>query len=330
MLIAIRLLALLGVVAALAAGEQPPRPALLGGRTVLHAHNAYPEKGEWADRIERALATGVSPIVIEQDIAMARRGGAAVPVLSHDPELTGREPSLEDHFFARVRPIMEDALARGDRDRWPLVVLHLDFKTHEPEHHQAVWQLLEKYQRWLTSAPRHASEVMPVARGPLLALTESGPGQEAAFSARERLLIFGSAPPADASRIDDPHQRARALASATPEALITAPATNYRRWVNFSWLVVEEGGQARAGAWTPAEAARLTALATRAHAMGYLLRFYNLNGHPPGTHDEWTAGYNFGSADAVRIRWRAAMAAGVDLLATDQYEELAAVLHEPR
>ena len=43
-------------------------PALFNGRAMMHAHNAYPEKGKWGDRIERALATGATPIVIEQDV----------------------------------------------------------------------------------------------------------------------------------------------------------------------------------------------------------------------------------------------------------------------
>ena len=34
--------------------------------------------------------------------------------------------------------------------------------------------------------------------------------------------------------------------------------------------------------------------------------------------------------DAVRARWQAAIAAGVDLIATDQYEELATLLSRPR
>lgn len=42
--------------------------------------------------------------------------------------------TLEDHFFARIKPRMEQALAEGRRDAWPLVVLPLDFKTNEAAH----------------------------------------------------------------------------------------------------------------------------------------------------------------------------------------------------
>jgi hypothetical protein len=299
------------------------------GRSLLHAHNCYPEKGKWTNRIERALKTGVSPLVIEQDLALAIQDGKPVPVVSHDDKLTGAEPTLEDHFFKRVQPMLDSALA-DKTAQWPLLVLHLDFKTNETVHHRAVWDLLKRYERWLTTAPRTAGAMAAVTHGPLLVLTENGPGQETDFTDPQngdRLLLFGSAPAPEASRIEDAERRMRALAVAPPPALIPEPATNYRRWVNFSWQVVERGGQARAGGWTTADRARLGAIVNRAHALGYLIRFYTLNGHSARAHPEWTASYNFGSAAAVRQRWQAAIAAGVDLVATDQYEEFAALLN---
>jgi glycerophosphoryl diester phosphodiesterase len=324
-----RLCALLLITATFASAGQPQPPLLPLGRSLLHAHNCYPEKGKWADRLDRALGTGVSPIVIEQDVALATRDGKPVAVVSHDDTLTGTEPTLEDHFFARVQPMLDRALASPAPQQWPLVVLHLDFKTNETAHHRAVWDLLKRHERWLTTAPRVSDTVAPVTRGPLLVLTENGADQEKDFTdARngDRLLLFGSAPAPAASRIEDSDQRMRALAAASPEALITGPATNYRRWVNFSWQVVENGGQPRAADWSSADTARLKAIVDRAHRLGYHVRFYTLNGHAPNEHPEWTASYNFGSFDAVRQRWRAAIAAGVDLVATDQYEEFAALL----
>ena len=67
---------------------------------------------------------------------------------------------------------------------------------------------------------------------------------------------------------------------------------------------------------------------SRAHALGLWIRFYTLNGHAPDAGLGWTASYNFGSLEAVRPRWDAAIAAGVDFVATDQYEEFAARLVE--
>ena len=60
-----------------------------------------------------------------------------------------------------------------------------------------------------------------------------------------------------------------------------------------------------------------------AHRRHLWIRFYTLNGHAPeaSAANGWTRSYNFGSLDAVRQRWRAAIATGVDFVATDQYEE---------
>ena len=104
---------------------------------------------------------------------------------------------------------------------------------------------------------------------------------------------------------------------------MTERPTNYRRWWNNSWYEVEEGGQPRAGDWTAADAKRLRALVNHAHRQGFWIRFYTLDGFPEGDDHGWSKGYNFGSIEAARVRWRAAIAAGVDFIATDQYEDLA-------
>lgn len=332
----IRLLVMAAAVASLSATHEQPASArdILGSGSLLDAHNCYPEDGAWRDRLDRALGTGLSRLVIEQDLAWAP-GTAGQPgrsVVSHDDELNGTEPTLEEHFFTRLRPMMERALAQPQPDQWPLVILHLDFKTNEPEHHRAVWNLLEQHRAWLTTAERVADDarVMPFRQGPLLVLTENGPGQEAAFSDRVpaggSLLAFGTTPSPDLPRSEDPAVRARILATATPAALVPWPATNYRRWTNFSWHVVERGGQARAGAWTPQDEARLRSIVNRAHAQGLWIRFYTLNGDSTAASRGWSDGYNFGSAAAVRERWQAAIQAGVDFVATDQYEDFARTL----
>jgi hypothetical protein len=330
MILALRLLSIAIVLAATISAQESPPPLLPFGRSLLHAHNCYPEKGKWSDRIDRALATGLQPLVIEQDLALTSRNGTPVTVVTHDTDLIGTEPTLEEHFFKRVQPMLERALASKTTQQWPLLVLHLDFKTNEPEHHRVVIDLLKRYERFLTTAPRgDLATMQPLAMGPLLVLTENGPGQESDFTAAsngDRLLLFGSAPAPAASRIEDADERLRALADATPEELIGEPATNYRRWVNLSWQVVETGGQPRAGDWTTADSQRLEAIVDRGHSLGYLVRFYVLNGHSAAARPELTASYNFGSPEAVRKRWQAAIDAGVDLIATDHYEDLATLL----
>ena len=307
----------------------PPAPAPLdaGGRVWLHAHNCYPDEGRGADRLARALAAADGPVSIEQDVALDPQRRASV--VSHDTALDGTEPTLDEHFFRAVMPVLDRALADGPSADWPLMVLHLDFKSNEPEHHAAVWALLGTYERWLTTAPRVASAALqPFTLGPLLVLTEQGEGQEGLFHDQvpvgERLRLFGTVPALPGANQDTPSARAAAALAATPEMLIPSGATNYRRWTNFPWAVIELGGQATAGDWTPADRARLDALVGRAHRLGLWVRFYTLNGHAPNALG-WSDGYNFGSLDAVQPRWRAALEAGVNFIATDQYEDFAAI-----
>lgn len=322
------------VAAAAFAGQSAPAPvpgALEpGARVRLHAHNCYPQKGLWTDRLDRALGTGARPIVVEQDVVW--HDGESV--VAHDAASAGMAPTLERHFFARVGPMLDLALAEPRPGEWPLIVLHLEFKTNEPEHHAAVWAILGKYERWLTTAERVAnlSRAMPLVPGPLLVLTERGAGQEAAFHdavpVGGRLRIFGTvAPlPPPAGREKDPSY----ASTAPPEALIPSGATNYRRWTNHSWGAIEAGGPPDAGEWTAEDRARLDQVVARAHDNGLWVRFYTLNGHAPEANRGWSDSYNFRSLEAARVRWRAAIDARVDFVATDQYEDFARELTHSR
>ncbi|HYI31622.1 MAG TPA: hypothetical protein VD863_27620, partial [Bradyrhizobium sp.] len=302
--------------------QTPVRPPLLHGQSLVHAHNAYPEGGQWSDRIDRALAIGQVPAVIEQDVAFAPRNAPEDrSVVAHDAKLAATAPSLRRYFFDRVRPMLERAVTEGRPEQWPVVVLHLDFKSNEREHHRAVWDLLKQHQAWLTTAAVSSdpARVAEVKRGPLLVLTENGDGQERDFTewaaAEGSLLLFGSIPAPVLPASDDPAERARILRVATPRELVPTAATNYRRWVNFSWGAVEEGGPSRAGDWTREDQDRLDAVVSYAHRQGLLVRFYTLNGHTAAMNRGWTASYNFGDLEAARRRWRGAMASGVDLIA---------------
>lgn len=332
--VVLRTLALCLVALAVTGAQTVVRPQILGGRTLLDAHNAYPDEGQYPDRIDRAIATGARPLVIEQDVALAKINGDDVSVVSHDDILSGTEPTLERHFFDRVRPIVEGALKAGNKASWPVLVLHLDFKTNEREHHKAVWDLLVKHRAWLTTAAfsSDASRISPFVPGPVIVLTENGKDQEKDFSEWAQStgvnLLFGTIPPPAVPQTKDEVERARILINATPQALIPAAASSYRRWANFPWAVIEEGGPTKAGAWTADDEARLKTVVGYAHSQGLMIRFYTLNGHTPAASRGWTASYNFGSIEAVRQRWQAAIKAGVDLIATDQYEDLASLLRK--
>lgn len=280
-----------------------------GRRVLLDAHNAYPYQGRWGDRVDRALATGM-PVAIEQDLVWrpAAPGAPAHSIVSHGEPFTGAEPTLRD-FFEHIRPIATRALASASRDQWPLVTLNLDFKDSDPLHFKEIWTLLGEYEPWLTTAARTPTveRVEPLRLGPVLVLTGSDAAQQATFHDAVpegmRLRLFGAV---------------------LPEKLV---ATNYRRWSNNPWSVVEPEGQNRAGEWTADDKHRLEGRVRSAHDAGLWIRFYTLNGHSPEEGDRmgWTPGYNFTSLDAARLRWRAAIAAGVDFVATDQYEEFAKI-----
>jgi hypothetical protein len=309
--------------------QRAPLEFLNHGQPVLDAHNCYPYDGRWGDRIDRALSSGF-PVSIEQDLTwyVDPATGQGRVVVTHRKEADGSEPTLRDYFFERVRPFIERALRDNDRSRWPLIILHFDFKTEETPLLHAVWDLLGQYEAWITSAPqtKNPSELAALDRKPILVVTEDSDAQEEVFFKQvppgATLRLFGSAHTAKIPGTSN-EERAHYRATLAPEKLLMDRPTNYRRWWNNSWGEVEEGGQTRAGDWTAADAKRLRSLVDRAHSLGYWIRFYTLDGFPEGDDHGWDKGYNFGSIEAARIRWRAAISAGVDFIATDQYEDLA-------
>ena len=318
------------------AGQSGALEFLNSNNPVVDAHNCYPYNGQWTDRLSRALASGY-PKGIEQDLAWSvdAATGKGRVVLSHSAKTTGMEPSLRDHFFEAVRPIVEKALREGNRKQWPLIVLHFDVKDNQPALLHAVWDLLGEYEGWITTAPKSAdkSRLEEFSAKPILVLTEDSDAQEQVFydevPVGGRLRLFGSA---HTNRIpgETRAERAHAAATMAPDKLLSENPTNYRRWWNNSWFEVEEGGQTQAGEWTSEDERRLRALVDHAHKLGFWIRFYTLDGFAPKDDLGWDEGYNFGSRDAVVQRWKAALEAGVNLIATDQYEDLAGLASQHR
>ncbi len=288
-----------------------------GTRTLMDAHNCYPYFEWWYDRIDRALSAG-TPLAIEQDLAWYTdpKTGRSWSIVTHGEPLSPDSPIMEHYFFDRVRPIVEQALKEGNHGNWPLITLNLDFKDNKPEHFAAVLALLRKYQPWLTTAAKSASiyDAQPLDIKPILVLTGEPDEQQAVFYDQlqlgERVVLFGAI-----------HTGAKSP-DAAPDVLGEEKANNYRRWWNNPWTVIETQGQQHAGEWTREKMERLRALVARAHADGLWIRFYTLDGATEKdlSANGWFHDYNFGSLQAVRIRWRAAIAAHVDYLASDQYE----------
>jgi hypothetical protein len=305
------------------AAPSPQDQSRPGSRSIMDAHNCYPYYEWWYDRIDRALSAG-TPLAIEQDLDWYTdpKTGESQSLVAHGAPLSGHEPTMEHYFFDRVRPIVEQALKEGNHGNWPLITLNLDLKTDEPAHLHAIWALLSKYQDWLTTAPKSSdpSRVEPLTVRPILVLTGESDAQQAVFydevPVGSRLLVFGAAHTHTQNPI------------AAPDVLEPEPASNYRRWWNNPWRVVEEGGQQHAGAWTDADDQRLRALVQHAHQNGLWIRFYTLDGatEKEESCNGWFHGYNFGTLPAAEQRWRAAQQAGVDYIASDQYELLGAFL----
>ena len=315
----------LAIMAQLSLQPQQKRDAAHPGtRSVMDAHNCYPYSEWWHDRIDRALAAG-TPVAIEQALGWYTdpKTGHSWSDVTHGDPITGRQPTLEHYFFDRVRPIVEQALRDKNRVDWPLITLNLDFKDNNPEHLAAVQAVLLKYRSWISEAPKGKDPqlVQPLVIRPILVLTGESDMQQTVFydrlEANNPVLVFGAVHTSE----KDYH--------AAPELIDSEKATNYRRWWNNPWRVVESAGQQHAGDWNPEKSRRLRALVERAHENGLWIRFYTMDG---ATETElschgWFHSYNFGTLTAARTRWRAAIDAGVDYIASDQYELLADEIH---
>lgn len=320
---------LVGLCAPVAEGLYDP-----GERSLMSAHNCYPYAGMWNDRIDRALGTGY-PLSIEQDLSWADPDGDGVftSVVAHNDPFDGGEPTLQEYFFERVRRDIEESIARAasdptEQERWPLVVLDLDIKDDDLDHVRAIHRSLMLHRAWLMTAERagHIEERMPLRAGPILVLLQGTPNQRLVFhdevAMGDAVIAFGRREAAgpDTDGLGEREKREAAV-NFSPSAMIRLPADNFHRWWNNSWHVVEAGGVKHGGGWTATDQERLRALVEHAHAMGYFIRFYTVNGHSvaEAAMFGYSGGYNIGSIEQARMRWRAQIEAGVDLIATDQY-----------
>lgn len=297
--------------AAVASAWSQSAGCLPGQRVLLDAHNCYAYEGQWSDRVDRALSAG-TPLGIEMDLVWDPAPTSGVPrvVVRHGGKAGPDDPTLEACFFAKVRPLVEAALKTGDRRGWPLVTLNInDLRASDPAFFTALWQLMGRHESWLCTATKAASlqPTAPLELKPILVLTSDG--------AQQRKVFYDDVPVGG---------RLRMFAAGKPDR----DADNFCRWLNYDWKAMEPEGQTRAGSWSPEDSARLKALVANAHQRGYWIRCYTLNGHSPLdiVLRGWSPGYNFGSSEAARVRWKAAQEAGVDFIASDQYEECARAL----
>lgn len=267
----------------------------------LNAHNCYPKDGQGLGRLDRARRAGLS--AFEEDLAWSEARG--LTVVSHTTKLTGSEPALEDYFFAPMLPLL-----RKMTPDQPGVLLLLDFKSAHPGPVKEVRAWLRRHRKLVTTCGRRGDppQQTPVRWRPLTVILT---GNTAAIALFERLTPAGELYLAMGNREPAARESYENVAAYFPE-----PATAFYRVFNFNWRYIERDPNPQAGAFTPAERARLQALVAAAHSKGYWLRFWTLN----ATDSFWGPDEDFGSTQALLVRWRACLEAGVENIATDEYE----------
>jgi hypothetical protein len=328
-------LTLAGLVASVAiAAKMHSFPFEPGVRTLVLAHNAYPDEGKYGDRLDRAIAAGV-PFVVEEDLVWV--DGRSL--LIHNAKAAGPDsPTLENYFFPKVAPIVEKAIKDGNKSNWPLITLYLDIKNDPVEHLEVISKVLDKHDAWLTKAVKTAdiSKQSPLELKPMIVILEDKQNdiKQEFFYDRVpvggKIRAFGSVTKFD----DNPNHRARNerelrfadMLQVQPEQLVTKRADNYHRWFGADWSFIELCGPKHGGDWNANAEARLKRFVEHGHSLGYLVSFYSINGFTDEQNQGWTAEFNFGSREAAMTRWSAAIKAHADFIATDQYEDLAKVI----
>jgi hypothetical protein len=326
-----------GALIAIAAKE--PSAFRPGARTLMLAHNAYPDDGKYADRIDRTIAAGV-PFVVEEDLVWV--DGRSLEI--HNPKLAAADsPTLETYFFPKVAPIVEKALKEGNKKGdWPLITLYLDIKNDPVEHLEAISKVLDKYDSWLTKAVKtdDIAKQSPLELKPVMVILEDKQNDIKQEFFYDRLPVggkiraFGSAVKFDDNPTHLPKtakaERLASMLKVDPEQLVSKKADNWRRWFGTDWAFIELCGPEHGKDWNAAADARVKKFVDYGHRLGYLVSFYSINGFTEQENQGWTAEFNFGSRDAALVRWTAAIKAHADFIATDQYEELAKAIKASR
>jgi hypothetical protein len=309
-----------------------------GARTLMLAHNAYPDDGKFGDRLDRAIAAG-GPFVVEEDLIWVDGKSLLVHAAKGaEPD----SPTLESYFFPKVKPIIEKALKDGNKGNWPLITLYLDIKNDPVEHLEVISKVLGKYDGWLTKAVKTAeiTKMSPLEYKPMMVILEDKQNDIKQEFFYDRVPVggkfraFGSAVKFD----DNPNklprekrdERFAGLVKLEPDQLVTKHADNWRRWFGTDWHFIEICGPTHGNDWNAATEARIKKFVDYGHRLGYLVSFYETNGFTDSENQGWTPEYNFGSKEAARLRWNALIKAHADFIATDQYEDVAGAIRSGR
>ncbi|MBO0858677.1 MAG: hypothetical protein J2P21_09460 [Chloracidobacterium sp.] len=329
-------IAAISVTIAASAHKTPFEP---GARTLMLAHNAYPDKdSKYSNRLDQALSGGV-PFAVEEDLVWVN----GKSLLIHNEREAGPEsPTIESYFFPKVAPLMEKALKDGNKGNWPLITLYFDIKNDPVEHLEVISKTLDKYDAWLTKALKtnDITKMSPLELKPMIVILEDKQNDIKKEFFYDRVPVggkiraFGSAVKFDDNPTHLPRtardERFANMLKFQPDQLLKNRADNWRRWVGTDWRFIESCGPEHGKDWSATTAARIKQFVDYGHSMGYLVSFYHINGFSAAENQGWTDEYNFGSKEAAILRWKAALDAHADFIATDQYEDVAKFLHGKR
>jgi glycerophosphoryl diester phosphodiesterase len=275
----------------------PPKPL------PVSAHNCYPSNSESTARLKEALDLGLDNIEIDLGWDESNKR----LLVGHDasPKANTIYPTFETY----IKPML-DAPVRADGAP---TILTIDWKTSDVDAVKAFHMFLLAHPDLFTYAPKSTDSALTRRRF-MVCFT----GSEDAKKTYDALIPVEGTYQAFSDRVFGANDYFD-----NPKAYATKSATAYHRFLTFHWGVVERGAPMIAKEWTPAHAARLKAIVEAAHDQGFRTRFYCLNANGAFF-------YRFPSDAAARLRWQAAVNAGVDWVASDNYAEIAAELTPKR
>lgn len=247
------------------------------------AHNAYPYLFWGGDSFERALAAGLKHIEVDITYDPARQAAC----VTHDSRPKGKEPLL--HGF--LEPLWRTWEAADDGG----YTLILDCKSSEPGLARSIAAILKGREPLLSCLSLNAdgSDGRFTPGKITVCLTGSGEAHRqyrAVATDRGRLFAFGDAGSEEWK--------------SDPAAYVPADPAGFIRFLTFERRAFLSGPDKTKSADVSLE--RLRAVVELANQRGYRIRIYTCN-----------AKKLIGIDDSY---WRACVAAGVHMIATDDYE----------
>ncbi len=261
----------------------------------ISAHNCYPANSTSNARLIEAVALGIDNIEI--DLGWDDKNKRLI--VGHD------SAPVNGKTYPTFQTYIEFFLNAPERPDHAPTVLSIDWKTSRPEAVDQFNDFLNKHASLFSTAPKAEPSPFKAQR-----FTVCFTGSEQAKAHYDSLIPAGGTYRAFCDRVygagdykDNAEDYAR------------KKATAYHRFLTMHWAVVEKGAPILARGWTESSEKRLKAIVDAAHHQGYRLRFYCLNG-------AGNMAYRFPTEEAAKVRWVAAAKAGVDWVASDDYENI--------